>query len=643
MFRSFFGTAMSHNFIRFTILCALFLCPASVLSAQEPATKASESASDARTGIEASALEQRGLDLIRDAAKDAVALTDRRSSVRLQARAADLLWKHDAEQARGYFERAYSIAADYYRETRDDNMERVGRNSFVGRSDLRLDVIRLASRCDAELGRRLTDLYVAEKKREAEDKAVQSQQSQQPDRGSNRLFGRPEQASGDLLSAAQSLLDSDQKLALELAYRSLAEGVSQRMPQFLVRLAEKDRAAANAFYLASLDRLARENPPIPGQLLLLSAYPFGDNRIYVSDGSSTSSYAFQPIKDFIPDAAIIGRFLQTAGAVLARAAQLTESPDVTAQLNVGLFAARLLAPKVAEHQPALQDEWAGLVAQLVASVQEQARQGIERTLEEMAQESQRQAARQERQGVPNTDRLKSLLERANSTSDLGERDGLYQQAAFEAAQQGDLLQALSIAEKISDYDFKRGVLGWLHFNAATKAIEESRFDDARRHALEVPALDQRAYLFFQIAGAAWKQKDRVRAIELLEEAARQAESADASNEKLRAQLGIAHLYASIDSVRSFEILGDALKTAVKVLDYSTDQARLLRTLQSRGMNMTSVSTVDGFDIGKTLGVFAKLDFERALGLAQSIENRALRCETVMAVAARLFENTEQTK
>lgn len=627
------------------IFAALFtLCPAPLFAVQEPAvrTKVPDVASDARTEIETSALEQRGLDLIRDAAKDAIALTDRRSSVRLQARAADLLWKHDPEQARGYFERAYSAAVDYYRETRDDNMERVGRNSFVGRSDLRLDVIRLASRCDAELGRRLTDLYVAEKKREAEDKAVQSQQSQQPDRGSNRLFGRPEQASGDLLSAAQSLLDSDQKLALELASRSLAEGISQRTPQFLVRLAEKDRAAANAFYLASLERIARENPPIPGQLLLLSAYPFGDNRIYVSDGSNTSSYAFQPVKDFIPDAAIIGSFLQTAGAVLARTAQLTaaQSPDVTARLNVGLFAARLLAPKVAEHQPALQDEWAGLVAQLVASAQESARQGIERTLEEMVQESQRQGARQGQQGVSNTDRLKSLLERANSTSDLGERDGLYQQAAFEAA---DLSQALSIAEKISDYDFKHGVLGWLHFNAATKAIEESRFDDARRHALEVPALDQRAYLFFQIAGAAWKQKDRVRAIELLEEAARQAGSADASNEKLRAQLGIAHLYASIDSVRSFEILGDALKTAVKVSDYSTDQARLLRTLQSRGMNMTSVSTVEGFDIGKTLGVFAKLDFERALGLAQSMENRALRCETVMAVAATLFEKTQQTK
>ncbi|MCW5970482.1 MAG: hypothetical protein KIT57_18430 [Blastocatellales bacterium] len=638
---------MSHNSIRFTIFAALFtLWPVPVFAVQEPAvrTSASESASDARTAIETSALEQRGLDLIRDAAKDAVALTDRRSSVRLQARAADLLWKHDAEQARGYFERAYSAAADYYRETRDDNMERVGRNSFVGRSDLRLDVIRLASRCDAELGRRLTDMFVAEKKREAEDKAVQSQQSQQPDRGSNRLFGRPEQASGDLLSAAQSLLDSDQKLALELASRSLAEGVSQRTPQFLVRLAEKDRAAANAFYLASLERSARENPPLPGQLLLLSAYPFGENRIYVSDGSNTSSYAFQPIKDFIPDAAIIGRFLQTAGAVLARTAQLTaaQSPDITAQLNVGLFAARLLAPKVAEHQPALQDEWAGLVAQLVAAAQESARQGIERTLEEMAQDRQRQAA-QQGQAAPNTDRLKSLLERANNASDPGERDGLYQQAAFEAAQQGEFAQALSIAEKISDYDFKRGVLGWLHFNAATKAVEESRFDDARRHAIEVPALDQRAYLFFQIAGAVWKQKDRVRAIELLEEAVRQAESADASNEKLRAQLGIAHLYAGIDSVRSFEILGDAMKTAVKVSDYSTDQARLLRTLQSRGMNMTSVSTVDGFDIGKTLGVFAKLDFERALGLAQSMENRALRCETVMAIAATLFEKTQQTK
>ena len=61
------------------------------------------------------------------------------------------------------------------------------------------------------------------------------------------------------------------------------------------------------------------------------------------------------------------------------------------------------------------------------------------------------------------------------------------------------------------------------------------------------------------------------------------------------------------------------------------------------MNRTSVSNVDGFDLGKTLAAFARLDFERALGLAQSLDNKSVRYETVIAIAATLFEKKPVTQ
>jgi hypothetical protein len=613
---------------------------------QDPAAKSKPAAAKTEVQpneLEMSSLEQRGIDLIREAAKDSVGLPDRRASARVQSAAANLLWKHDQAKARELFEQAFETAINHYRETKDDNRERISPNSSVGRSDMRLDVIRLASRMDAELGRKLTDQYVAEKKREAEERATQAQEPGAKN-NDNRHYGRTGPGSSDLLGAAQSLLASDQKLALELAERALAQGIPSSIPSFLVQLAQRDRAAGDRFYLIALERAAREMPPAPGQLLLLSAYPFGENRVYVSDGNSTNSYGFQQIKDFIPNQAVIVRFLTVAGGILGRSLEVNpaQSPDLATTLNMALFASRLLDAKVAKYQPEMADEWKGLAGRLIAAAQENTRTGVERTLQEMTQDAQRDAVRQG-QATADPDRLKNLLDRADKSADFTEKDNLYRQAAFEAAQQGDYSQALSLAGKISDFDFKKAVLSWLNFDAATKATGEKRYDDAKRFAMEVPATDQRAYLFYQMASDAIKERDKVRAIELLEEAMKQASAADATKDKVRALLGIAHLYASIDSVRSFEVLNEAIKTVNKVGDYNTDQARLLRTIQFRGSTSTSVSTVEGFDLGKTLATFARLDFERALGLAQSLDNKSVRYETVIAIAATLFEKKPATQ
>lgn len=592
------------------------------------------------TEAELTALEARGIDLIRDAAKEAATLSDRRSAVRVQASAADLLWKHDRAYAEGLFERAFEAAVNHYRESKDDNREQIGRNSYIGRSDIRLDVIRLVSRHDSELSRRMTDQYVIEKKREIEERAAQQPQS----RGDSSLYGRGSQAGADLLLAAQSLLGTDLKLALEIATRSLAEGVSSAIPGFLAQLARRDRPAADSFYLTALERALRETPPVPGQLLLLSAYPFGENRVFVSNGSNNSSYGFPPVTDFNIDQGLIAKFLSGAALLLNRMVEINpaQSPDLAGHLNAALFAARYLEPKVAKYQPALIDDWRVMTSRLLAASQERARADIEEALQQASRDAGSDALHAGRQ-APDGEGLKSLVDRAEATTDPVRRDEIYQQAAFQAARENDLARALELAGRVSDPEFRSQLLSWLHFDAAGKAIEEKRFDDARRHALEVPAIDQRAYLFFQIANAALKQKDRVLAIEMLEEAAQKASAAEASMEKLRALLAIAQLYSSIDRVRSFEILNEAIKTANKVGDYGSEQARVTRVLHRRGGGFTSTSTsnVDGFDLGKTIAAFARLDFEQTLALAQSLEPPTLRYPTVIAAAATLLEKKPQ--
>ena len=111
----------------------------------------------------------------------------RRCEFRLQ-----LLTVSEARREHGatFFGQAFENASTYYRDSRDENVDNIGGASFVPRSDLRLEVIRLASRHDGALAKTFTDQFVAEKKREAESKTAQSNYDRKV-AGDPALFGMP--------------------------------------------------------------------------------------------------------------------------------------------------------------------------------------------------------------------------------------------------------------------------------------------------------------------------------------------------------------------------------------------------------------------------------------------------------------------
>src|SRR6185503_4603582 len=116
-------------------------------------------------------------------------------------------------------------------------------------------------------------------------------------------------ASG-LLDAAAPLLATDQKTAVELARRAFSTGVPQSGPSFLYQLGGKDRAAADSLFLTALDQISRNPAGMPGQWLLLAAYPFGETVVYVSDGTGMNSSSFgPPATNATVDPQIAGRYL----------------------------------------------------------------------------------------------------------------------------------------------------------------------------------------------------------------------------------------------------------------------------------------------------------------------------------------------
>ena len=124
------------------------------------------------------------------------------------------------------------------------------------------------------------------------------------------------------MMAANSLLNTDHKMAADLAMRAIAGGITQPVPNFLAELSVRDRASADRVFQAALERVAAEPQVVPGQLLLLAAYPFGENRVWISDGNSTSSIGFSRLPKFEVNERQITGFLRISAAVLNRASEI---------------------------------------------------------------------------------------------------------------------------------------------------------------------------------------------------------------------------------------------------------------------------------------------------------------------------------
>jgi len=107
---------------------------------------------------------------------------------------------------------------------------------------------------------------------------------------------------------------------------------------------------------------------------------------------------------------------------------------------------------------------------------------------------------------------------------------------------------------------------------------------------------------------------------------------------VNALLGIASVYSTIDPLRAFEVIADAVGAANKLPEFGTEANYLKREISSKGRSTTaSISQIEDFDFGKSLAALAKTDFDRSLLLAQSLDSKALRITSVISIAASTLE------
>jgi len=236
------------------------------------------------------------------------------------------------------------------------------------------------------------------------------------------------------------------------------------------------------------------------------------------------------------------------------------------------------------------------------------------------------------------------VEAAEKNPNVDRRDQQLVFAITGASANEGLERVLSVVGKISDSGVRAQLLNWLYFNRTQRAIKDKNLDEARKLAFKVDELDQRAYLYFQIAEGSLKQNmDQAQAREMLEEVVAAAAKAPATMVTARALLGVAYLYTRVDLTRAIAVLGDAVKWINRIERPDFSQQYVTRKIEGKTFGSYASFQTPGFSVENTFREVGKLDIDGTLYQASNFTDRSLRALTTLALIEPCMQLTPQPR
>jgi hypothetical protein len=607
---------------RLVLTLALSLLPAQAFAQAAPAASPQTGARKEAAPAPPPPCDQaRAVALIEQQAAEAKSFEPSAGKIRVLLRAASLLWPHRQEAARKIFTEAFDLAAEHFRQ-RGDEVRREGRGLISRPPDQRFEVMREIAKHDAAWARKLAEGVADESKHEAGK--ADGPSSPPPGADGMRLGEK-------LIGLASSLLEIDRQAAIELSRNSFRHPASYTHPQFLYELSKADREAADRLALEAVAAYSASGTT--QDLSYLAAYTFGLKRA-ISPVSASTLYRVP--EGFKPNPALQEALVR---ALLAHAETIIAAPErfeggvisraESTQITAALLTLETLA---AQFSPALAERVTEARARVAAAVS-----NLHRQYAETHVRSEQEADRPKD--------IEAAFERAESETKPDRRDQAIAFLAMGALELEHLARLERLAEKVSDANVRRQLLDSINFTRAQRLAREGLLDEARRAADGVVELDLRAVLYFEIAGESIKRlEDKARAGELLAAVADAARSAPNTAIKARAQLGVSHLYADFDALRSLEVLAEAVKT-VNTLDADADLARpfIQRRIEGKTFGTYSGFNVPGFSLENAFREAGARDFDGALLTARNLSDRVLRATAVIGLASRCLEQPAKPK
>jgi hypothetical protein len=546
---------------------------------------------------------ENSLDTINQQILTSRTLDDQIRRISVLIRSADLLWPYQKEKALATFIEAFDLATQNFKE-HGDVVNRTSNSQFAARipqPDQRYKVITALAKRDSAAARKLSE------------QATQNDLESLEQNGSQNPEVRKKLAE-KLLTVADALIETDPVSAANFARNSFQYTATLQLPGFLYHLAKTNRGLADALYSDAL--IAYGNSPMD-QFLYLSSYPFGNNR----EAGEMPGYTFYFVPEgFVPNVALERAFTQK---LLARAQVALESPEETVanyrwtELSQIWMALSRLEKQIGSSLPELAESAVQTKDRAFASLSVA---NQKRTNGVLDSENQPKKSFEEQ------------VEAAEKLTDVGRRDQALSFAVTGASKDTPLDRVLNVIDKISDENVRGPLTNWLYFFRSQALNRDKKFDEARTLAAKVTELDQRAYLFSQIAEALLKsEEDKTRIREMLDEIAAAASKAPNTVVTARALLALANLYTKVDTNRSIEQLGTAVRVinAIEKPDFS--QQFVMIKIEGKTFGSYASFQTPGFNPETAFAEIGKFDFDGTLSQSTNFAEKSLRSLTTMAV------------
>jgi hypothetical protein len=215
---------------------------------------------------------------------------------------------------------------------------------------------------------------------------------------------------------------------------------------------------------------------------------------------------------------------------------------------------------------------------------------------------------------------------------------LYQQAAYQALDQGDTDRARQIATDHLQSNIRDAVMKRIDFREMSKKAETARIEDVRQAAARLQSDNEKLDLFLQIANDTQTSNPKL-ALQVLEDARQLTNRRAVGYDNFEQQLKVAHAFAALDPARSFEVMDPGISQLNELLSaaavLSGFEINMFRDGEMTIMNGNGLtSTISRY--GQELALLAKSDFERTEALSGRFQFPEARIMVRMAIVQGLL-------
>jgi hypothetical protein len=569
--------------------------------------------------------------LLINLAVDARHFKDDTTRARALARIADMLWENDQDRSRSLFRSAWEAAETADAKARERALEELrqqraanprGGYSFNQPASLRREVMDLVSRRDRTLTEEFLEKYRDQKARETQAEQGRRQNSLVADEGTRQRL--------DL--ASDLLNDGEIERALQLADPAMAS-INIHSIAFLVRLRERNAAAADARYTAMLTS-APDNPQSEANTVsLLASYLFTPNVYVVFLPRSTTAQSGRPAPPINAPVSLRSAFFQAAAAILLRPLGDPSSTDSDSQY----LALRRIMPLFDRYAPAeINRAIRGHLEALSAAASDQARnrddQFTRAPIDGLNRNDQPTRPGPDARN-PAADE-QSLLERRERANTADERDQINLQLAL-AMVESDDSRARAYVEKIDDMELRNEARGYIDASIAWKLMQKKEVD----RAIELVRTGQLTHFqkAWLLSGTArlLGNGDREKLMSLIEAATTEARRIETSDpDRPRAFLAIANVVFNLNRAAIWEAMGDAVKAANSAEKW--EDGKIAFRLNRKGINSSHQHGFSDFDIAAIFRKLANEDYDKTVELARAIQHETPRANATIAIATAVL-------